>query len=70
MIKIEITTCEQYVLAELEDAKRMIDDLENKVEELSIVSDMLAAVLNEYDPDWMRKVFKDPKVKGGGGVPS
>ena len=57
MIKIEIKTCEQYVLAELEEYKKKVDELEEVIEKLENISDFLAALLYEYDPQWDSKIL-------------
>ena len=57
MIKIEIKTCEQYVLAELEEYKKKVDELEEVIEKLGNISDFLAALLYEYDPQWDSKIL-------------
>lgn len=57
MIKIEITTLEQYVIAELEEYKKKVDELEETIEKLREISDFLASLLYEYDPQWDSKIL-------------
>ena len=57
MIKIEITTCEQYVLTELKDAKAEIEELEETISQLKEYTGFLTALLFEYDPQWDSKLL-------------
>ena len=57
MIKLEITTCEQYVLAELEDAKNEVERLQKLVDELEEGSNNLYMFLCILCPDWMEQLF-------------
>lgn len=54
---MEISTCEEYVLAELAAAQARIEFLEEKVASATRMASRLASMLAEYDPNWKEKVF-------------